>query len=349
MEQINKNAILVSGADGFIALHIVNDLLQKGYTVIGSVRNPEEAALLMKDFNNNPKLIPVVVEDISKLNSFDHVFQEYGSQIKGVLHVASPVHFESSDVVNDLLIPALNGTTAVLNAIKEYAPQSVEKVVITSSFAGFVSPKQMADKNTVVTEDSWNDSTWENCQSDPISAYCASKKFAEKAAWDFLEKYKSEVKFELAVISPGWVFGPQLFSRGVKPVMNVSCEIINKIVHARSIDDVPFEMMGPYIDVRDTAKAHIFALENDSCNGHRLILNEGFFTAQEILDIVHNDFPEVGKDIPMGNPGTGKKLLEERFTADNSKTRKILGFPFRDLKETVDDTVAQIIEVNGKK
>lgn len=44
---------LVSGATGFIAQHIIHQLLQKGYEVIGTVRNEEKASRLLSLFQDD--------------------------------------------------------------------------------------------------------------------------------------------------------------------------------------------------------------------------------------------------------------------------------------------------------
>ena len=41
-------------------------------------------------------------------------------------------------------------------------------------------------------------------------AYEKSKTLAEKAAWDFINDLPNEEKFELAIINPGLVVGPNL-------------------------------------------------------------------------------------------------------------------------------------------
>lgn len=46
--------VFVSGATGFIALHIVNDLLKAGYTVIGSGRSQEKNDGLLKNLITIP-------------------------------------------------------------------------------------------------------------------------------------------------------------------------------------------------------------------------------------------------------------------------------------------------------
>lgn len=87
-----------------------------------------------------------------------------------VLHTASPFHHNVVDPVKDFLDPAIKGTTGILKAIKAYAP-SVKRVVITSSFAAIVNPKQHPK---VYSEESWNPVTWEEAL-DSTQTYRASK------------------------------------------------------------------------------------------------------------------------------------------------------------------------------
>lgn len=59
--------------------------------------------------------------DIAAPNAFDSVFKKYGADIKVVLHTASPVSINTKEYEKDLLIPAVNGTKSILEAIKKYA------------------------------------------------------------------------------------------------------------------------------------------------------------------------------------------------------------------------------------
>jgi nucleoside-diphosphate-sugar epimerase len=72
--------------------------------------------------------------------------------------------------VKDFLDPAIKGTTGILKAIKAYAP-TVKRVVITSSFAAIVNPKQHAKE---YSEENWNPVTWEEAL-DPSATYRGSK------------------------------------------------------------------------------------------------------------------------------------------------------------------------------
>lgn len=92
-----------------------------------------------------------------------------------------------------------------MKSIKKSAP-TVKRVVITSSFASIVNADKGFWPEHTYSEEDWNPITQEQATVSPIHGYRASKTFAEKAAWDFLEKEKPN--FTLATINPPMVFGP---------------------------------------------------------------------------------------------------------------------------------------------
>jgi nucleoside-diphosphate-sugar epimerase len=104
-----------------------------------------------------------------------------------------------------LLDPAIIGTTGVLKSIKKSAP-SVKHVVITSSFASIVNGSKGFWPGHEYSEEDWNPITSEEATENPMMGYRASKTFAEKAAWDFVEKEKPN--FSLSTVNPPMVFGP---------------------------------------------------------------------------------------------------------------------------------------------
>ncbi len=64
----------------------------------------------------------------------------------------------------------------------------------------------------VVTEKDWNEYdprivTEKGKDAPGSSVYRASKTLAERAAWEFVEKHKDEIKFDLVTILPPWVYG----------------------------------------------------------------------------------------------------------------------------------------------
>lgn len=60
--------VLVTGANGYIAMWIIRTLLEKGYAVRGAVRSVEKAERLKEQFSSwGKKFEWVVVEDITKV------------------------------------------------------------------------------------------------------------------------------------------------------------------------------------------------------------------------------------------------------------------------------------------
>lgn len=99
----------------------------------------------------------------------------------------------------ELLDPAVIGTTGILRSIKKSAP-TVKRVVITSSFASIVNPGKGTNPGYEYSEKDWNPITQEEALENPAAGYRASKTFAEKAAWDFVEKEKPN--FTIATMCP---------------------------------------------------------------------------------------------------------------------------------------------------
>lgn len=343
-------SVFVSGATGFIAKHIVGQLLEQNYKVVGTARSQAKIDHLKKQFGNNPNLTLEIVEDISKPHAFDEAIKKHAKDIKYVLHTASPFHFDTTNYVKDLLTPAIEGTKDILEAIKKYAADTVERVVITSSYAAVINFEREGDNTFKVDENYWNPDDWNTCQANAVRAYCGSKKFAEQAAWEFLKENKGVVKFKLSTVNPVYVFGPQRFDEDVVAKLNTSCELVNSLIHLPA--NAPFDstsIYGGYIDVRDVAKAHLMAFQKEEAIGQRLILHGGKFAYQDIADILNEDFICLKGKIPVGKPQTGVLGVgEQGCVVDNSNTKKILGFEFIDLRKTIHDTAAQILRHEGK-
>ncbi|CAR31115.1 ZYRO0E10362p [Zygosaccharomyces rouxii] len=331
-------AVLVTGATGFIAQWVLDCLLKENYQVIGTVRSQEKGDKLHKQFGSPSKLSFEIVKDISDTEAFEPLFKKRGKEIDIVLHMASPCHFNTSDYEKDLLIPALNGTKGVLNAIKKYG--DVKKVVVTSSYAAITDMVNSADGSLVFTEKDWNPATWERCQTDAVNAYCASKKFAEQAAWEF----SKETGVSLTTINPVFVFGPQKFDEDVTSQLNTSNEIINGLIHSKPGDKLEPDYHSAYVDVRDVARAHLVAFQKDT-TGERLGLSNGAFNCQSILDILNEKFPQL--DNTKGpEPGMGDTKPGAVF--DNRHSKEVLAFPFISLEQCVYDTVAQVLKKEGR-
>lgn len=240
----------MTGASGFLAVHVLKQLLERGYKVKATVRSQEKANYLTNLFNKYT-FETVIVPDIQVTGAFDQVLKD-DNDITAVLHTASPFFKAKSDPLNELLLPALEGTKNVLKAIKLHAPQ-VTNVVITSSFAAIMDPAKFRDHSTTFNEECWCPVTWEQASTDFELSYIASKTFAEQEFWRFIKE--EGVNFKGTTVNPVYIFGPLLQEVKSLDSLNTSSEIVYKNVMA-SKEDPNFDYSDftyVWVDVRDVA------------------------------------------------------------------------------------------------
>jgi nucleoside-diphosphate-sugar epimerase len=124
-----KSTVFITGATGFIGAQITAFALRAGYNVKLSVRREAQTDSLRRAFCNfSGDLDFVVIPDYTKPEAFDTALQG----VDHVIHVASPLPNQDED----LLTPAVKGTTSVLEAASRVP--SIKKVVITASVASLV-------------------------------------------------------------------------------------------------------------------------------------------------------------------------------------------------------------------
>lgn len=124
-----------TGGSGFIAAHVLDVLLERGHSVVTTVRSAGKG---QKILDNHPKVSKdkldfVIVEDIAKRGAFDKAVQSK-PPFETIIHTASPFHFNATDTQKELLDPAVIGTTGILESTKKYAP-TVKRVVRLQPFS----------------------------------------------------------------------------------------------------------------------------------------------------------------------------------------------------------------------
>ncbi|KAI4176357.1 MAG: hypothetical protein LQ343_001096 [Gyalolechia ehrenbergii] len=295
--------ILLTGGSGFIAVHILEILLAQGHSVVASVRSEAKARMLKDTFPNygKDKLDFVYVADIAQEGAFDEAVKS-DPPFEWLFHTASPFHYNVTDSKKDFLDPAILGTTGILKAIKKSAP-SVRRVVITSSFAAIFSRKRGTTPDHTYSEKDWNPITLEEAIQDPLSGYRASKTFAEKAAWDFVEKEKPN--FQISTMNPPMVFGPIHPKLQTLDTLNTSNVRIRDMILGKMQDEVPKSPIHIWVDVRDVALAHVRAAERPDAAGKRFFVTAGYYSNREIADEIKKLLPDVkiaatGGEFPEG-------------------------------------------------
>ncbi|KKF96842.1 putative uncharacterized oxidoreductase [Ceratocystis platani] len=332
--------VLVTGGSGFIAVHIIDLLFQKGYDVVTTVRSESKAEFLKTKFAGKP-LETAIVPDISVEGAFDEVVKTPG--IVYVLHTASPFHFKTTNHL-ELINPAVTGTTSILKAIGASAP-AVKHVVVTSSFASIMDRKHL-DSSMTFTEESWNPDTVEDAKTDVVVAYCVSKVLAEKAAWQTVKDLGSP--FALTTVCPPMVYGPVSHQLTSFSEINTSNTFMVQLLNGEWKDAIPSQLSTPiWIDVRDVAKAHVLALEKEAAKGQRLFTTAGYYSNHDIAKIFYDNFPEKRHLLP-NLEAIGKKSTGDVFKFNNEKTKQILGFEWTPLENTIKELAQSLIDLESK-
>ncbi|KAI1752025.1 hypothetical protein F4782DRAFT_502952 [Xylaria castorea] len=330
--------ILLTGGSGFIAAHVLETLLQRGHSVVTTVRSAQKGRLILDAHlrHSRDTLDYIVVEDIAQADAFD---QAVISQppFEAVIHTASPYHFNSQDNKKELLEPAINGTVGLLESVYRHAP-SVKRVVITSSSAAILDQQQ---PTKVYTEADWCPVTEEQALVGPANGYRASKTFAERAAWKFVEE--KDPGFSLTVCNPPLVLGPILHHLESLSSLNTSNQRIRDIMSGASKQGLSATGNHLFVDVRDLALGHALAVEKPEAANKRFFMVGGHFSNKEIAEIIAENFPSLRGNLPSEDalkPGDYPAVGPYGF--DNTRSKEVLGMTYRPLKESIVDAVKSL-------
>jgi nucleoside-diphosphate-sugar epimerase len=335
------HSVLVTGGSGFVAVHCIQQLLDKGYQVKTTLR----------DLNKQDKVIAMLKKGgITSFNNLSFVKADlisddnWSTAVKDcdyVLHVASPIFLKLPKHEDEMIRPAVDGTIRVLKAARD---AGAKRVVMTSNF-GAVGYSHK-DKTTLITEESWTDPNEKG-----LSAYNKSKVLAERAAWNFMEQEGGSL--ELSVINPMGIFGTS-FTKD----LSSGFELLQKVMDG-SMKVLPNISLG-IVDVRDVADLHIRAMTNPKAKGQRfLALSGGTMSLLEIADLLRNEMPEAAanastKTIPNwliriaalfnAQAKAIAPLVGIYRNASNEKARTLLGWTPRSNQEAILATAKSLID-----
>ena len=327
--------VLVTGASGFIALHCINQLLEAGHEVRGTVRSlsrKDELESALKKQGRDVSAFELSEADLSKEDGWDDA-------VKGcdyVLHVASPFILGVPKHEDDLIKPAVSGVDFVVKAAIKH---KVKRVVLTSSGASITDTH---DGKTHFTEDDWTD-----VNHPKTTAYYKSKTLAEMHAWDLVNAQTGKSKTELAVINPLVVIGPTLSED-----IGTSNDFLRQIL----VGKVPAaaNLHFGFVDVRDVATAHIMAMTHKKAAGERFIANTKEMWLIELTTFLNkagykkaplrkmpNWLVKVFGLFDAPTKMISQLLDVERFTPAD-KAKKVLSWQPRDIEESIIETAEQM-------
>ena len=340
--------VLVTGASGYIATHLVQQLLQQGrFRVRGTVRSlrQEEKVRPLRELAYDFKYpLRLIEADLNK----PHTWAKAVNGCTYVFHVASPFPIKNPrDIQRDLIDPAVNGTKNVLKACA--LAGTVKRVVLTSSVAAVSSGATGNCGNPaghVYSEKDW--STEANC-----APYERSKLLAEVAAWNYVKELEEGKQFELTVVNPGYVQGPWISAASG----DASKGLLDRILGNKVIG-LPNVTLG-LVDVRDVAAAHIAAIEKLEAPGNRYLLVAEALTFQQIAWIVSAEFKPQGYKVPTkvlpkaaywmeswvdSSARSMYKAIDKSLKWNNEKMKRELGIVPRPVYETIIDAFYNLID-----
>ncbi|MFE0514566.1 NAD-dependent epimerase/dehydratase family protein [Streptomyces sp. NPDC058964] len=332
--------VAVTGGSGFVGSHLVRRLLQRGYRVHTTVRDPANPVKMRHLWDMQeafPGQLGIFRADLLAEGSFDESLRGCSA----VFHVASPFFMPEKirDGRRDMVDPALLGTRNVLASV-ERTP-TVGTLVFTSTvgaiFGDYADVLDMDDR--VLSERYFNTtSTVEN------NPYHYAKTVAERTAW---EAEAAQDRWRMVSVNPGLILGPSFTPASESGSLFLLDELF-KGYFCYGAPDFAFTTA----DVRDVADAHIAAAENPAAKGRYIVAAETMTSFREMSRVIRTRYPRDLRlprtalphwPVRVLGPAFGltqdyiRKHLGIRFRVDNGRSVQELGLTYRPIDETLLD------------
>ena len=328
--------VLVTGANGHLGYNLVKTLLARGHAVRASVRRLTDQAKSapLAALGN----VEIVEGDLDRPATIRAAMEG----VDAVVHAAAIYVLMANGREQEIIDASVKGVEVALRAARD---AGVKKVVLTSSIVTLPLTRR---GEAPVTEADW--------ATDLRAPYVRAKTEGERRAWEL----SKALKVPLVSILPG-AFGGPGFQTNTPTI-----DLIESIMRGALSVGVP-PLNFPYCDVRDVARAHALALEQD-CSGRFVASNATAPMLAEIAALMHAIDPKVprpGITLPsfvMGlaplldgiasrlnrsprtlSPEMAATVRGKIWNASNARIEKELGWrPEVPLKTSLADTMATI-------
>jgi nucleoside-diphosphate-sugar epimerase len=346
---------LVTGANSFVAAHVINTLIAEGHTVTGSVRRATAGEIVLAEHPEwSRKLDFVEIKDYAEAGIWNDVFKSRA--FDHIVHVAAPLldNPANTDYDRDFLRPSVEGygsshrlndhtnehhrNLSLLRSAQKYAP-SLKSIAVTGSINAITTGDDLTTRR--LTNESWNTVTKEQARelNNAYISYCSAKKESEEAIWSFV---KSEnPSFAVTVFLPALIFGPPI--QGVKSTktFNFSAGIFFSLFSGENAGKpVPSTAFPSYIDVRDLAIAHVKALIEPNARNKRFLIGGEAYSNTAAVHVLRAKFPELAEKLPIEDEKA--VVVPQIGAAEGNET---LELQFRSFEATVEDMTRKILEI----
>jgi nucleoside-diphosphate-sugar epimerase len=326
--------VLVTGSAGFIGGYIVEELLAKGYQVVG-VDNYSKYGPVKKSYDDNPDY-ELVVGDVQDVELMTRLLEDCDHFIAGAALIGgiSYFHTYAYDLLaqNERII-----ASSVDAAIAAHKKGRLEKVTYMSSSMVFEStdrwPSKEGDEREVPP---------------PLSSYGFQKLAVEyfaRAAWDqYKLPYTILRPFNCVGIGESRALGDvEIDSGNVKLAMShVVPDLVQKVLKGQD----PLHILGAGDQVRhytyggDLARGIVLSLDHPAAlnNDFNVSTAEGH-SVKELAEVIWRKIK--GPDVPLrltSDPGFEYDV--QKRVPDVSKAKELLGF---EATTTLEDMLDEVI------
>jgi len=331
--------VVVTGSAGFIGGYIVEELLEKGYSVVG-VDNYSKYGPVKKSYDDNPNY-RLVVGDVQDVALMTELLADADHFIAGAALIGgiSYFHTYAYDLLaqNERIIAS--SCDAAIAAIKNGG--RLEKVTYMSSSMVFEStdrwPSKEGDERLVPP---------------PLSSYGFQKLAVEyfaRAAWDqYQVPYTILRPFNCVGIGESRALGDvEIDSGNVKLAMShVVPDLVQKILKGQD----PLHILGSGEQIRhytyggDLARGIVLSLDNPAALNNDF--NVSTAAGHSVLELAETIWRKIkGPDVPFHYVSDeGFEYDVARRVPDTSKAKELLGFEATTTLEEMLDEVIPWIE-----
>jgi nucleoside-diphosphate-sugar epimerase len=325
--------VVVSGANGYIASHVVDQLLQAGYLVRGTVRNATKSAWLKDLFDGKYGPDKFSLFEVSDMAA-PGAFEEAVKGASGLAHVATPVYKYNDPNVGIPL--CINGA---LEALKAAATEpGLKRVVLTSSSTAASAPRP--GKVFVMDESTWNHDAVQAAWAPPpydnpsryADVYGASKMQSEEAAWKWVRENKPHFVFN--AILPNANFGRILSieHQGYPSTASWIKAAWDGFTGDKGEATVGFAAQH-FVDVQDDARVHVGALIYPDVKNERLFAFAYPYNWNDILHVLRKLYPDRQFIDDLSNMGEDKSIVSNKRAEE--LLRRYSGSGWTTLEESV--------------
>ena len=306
--------VLVTGADGFIGSHLVEELLKEGYDV--------RAFVLYNSFNTWGWLDTFPKETLDKIDVFTGDVRDPNAVRKAmegmdaVLHLAALIAIPYSYYAPDAYVDTnIKGTLNVLQAARDLGTERV-LVTSTSEVYGTAQYVPIDEKHPFQGQ----------------SPYSATKIGADRLAESFYRSFNLPV----TIVRPFNTFGPRQSARAVIPT------IITQLLSGKK--EIKLGSLEPTRDfnyVKDTARGFIEIMKSDRTIGEEInIATQKEISIGELAEELIRQINPDAKIVCDNQRLRPKKSEVERLLGNNEKIKRLTEWkPLYTFEEGLAETI----------